>query len=190
MAFFDNVSNINKESLKSLVTPIFEMDEQYYSVFRAEDCAFECVMVDLINNSLSDIGGGFCYVDDETILGFYCAYDINSQKQKQLYSLSKLICLSKSIPEAKKQAHLFKELLSPLMADCYYLSKIFVEPSTRGKGVAQKLLSHYYSEAQRQEFAYAGLHVKKSNKAVSLYKKEGFEIFDDSATYISMVKRF
>lgn len=56
------------------------------------------------------------------------------------------------------------------------LHKLYLLPSAQGKGVGKKLVDAIVEKAQKNHSTSLSLNVNRFNKAVSFYKKVGFEI--------------
>ena len=71
-----------------------------------------------------------------------------------------------------------------------YLSMIVVKRDYRNKGVAQLLIEYAISFLQHSGFKYFRLEVNKQNvKALNLYKKSGFTIFQETVDVFLMEKK-
>jgi diamine N-acetyltransferase len=60
--------------------------------------------------------------------------------------------------------------------DVTRLHKLYLLPSAQGKGVGKKLIDAIVEKAQKNHSTSLSLNVNRFNKAVSFYKKVGFEI--------------
>lgn len=68
------------------------------------------------------------------------------------------------------------------------LVDIAVLPQFRGKGIGSKLIEKLYSEAKEKSLPLSLQVEKNNNNAFRLYKKQGFEIVDESEIYFAMEK--
>lgn len=65
---------------------------------------------------------------------------------------------------------------------------ISVKREYRGMGIGKALLSSLSDHYRREGYAFLSLSVQKENRAVRLYLREGFEIFQDKGGEWIMVK--
>ena len=65
---------------------------------------------------------------------------------------------------------------------------ISVSAEYRGRGIGTALLQRILSELKRNGFDKVILFVHRHNRAVSLYKRYGFSVYDSNNEYYKMVK--
>jgi ribosomal protein S18 acetylase RimI-like enzyme len=61
----------------------------------------------------------------------------------------------------------------------YKLHKIYVHPAKQGKSIGKILLDYVIDDIKEKKATELELNVNRYNKALSFYKKNGFEIIDD-----------
>lgn len=61
-------------------------------------------------------------------------------------------------------------------ASVYRLSKIYVHPSSKGKGVGKMLVSHIINDITHKGALFLELNVNRNNPAVEFYKHLGFTV--------------
>lgn len=75
--------------------------------------------------------------------------------------------------------------VKPESDDRFFLSKLYLHKSRRGKGIATEMLSKVFDEARKAGKKRVYLTVNKRNThAVDVYKKTGFIISDTAVTDI------
>ena len=75
--------------------------------------------------------------------------------------------------------------VKPEKDDRFFLSKLYLHSSKRGRGIASEMLRRVFSEARDHGKKSVYLTVNKHNDhAVDVYKKTGFELIDTAVTDI------
>lgn len=69
-----------------------------------------------------------------------------------------------------------------------YLMDIYVDPAFRGKGIASTTLNKQHKMLREHGFESVMLSVLKSNPAMRIYQKLGYEILEETAHHAEMIK--
>lgn len=68
----------------------------------------------------------------------------------------------------------------------YHPNNLCLLPECRGKGIGSDILSNVFEKHKKQDIF---LRVFKSNPAQNLYKRMGFEIYDETKSHYLMVRK-
>ena len=67
----------------------------------------------------------------------------------------------------------------------YKLHKIYVHPAQQGKSIGKILLNYIIDEIKSKKATALELNVNRYNKALSFYRKNGFEIIDEEGFIVA-----
>ncbi|PNZ24954.1 GNAT family acetyltransferase [Staphylococcus petrasii] len=123
----------------------------------------------------------FVAMQDEKVLGAITCAPLEQIEKAMTPTVLQIISMNKLKPFLSIARHpkRFYALVSMEegQEDEYHISMLATMPDTRGKGVGGKLLDYAEQQALENGFSKISLTVVKDNdKAVRLYKKQGFEI--------------
>ena len=177
---------------QSLLVPCcLSADPHFFSVFGLEDSDWSPVLLDLSHDPETDYFLPLVAKVDALPLGLLFAYPLSTVFSKQLHSLKSIISflsISASVRTSISSLSSAKATLST--ADSLYLSRLYVHPSARGKGLGKLLLQAYERYARDRQHQALALHVRAENKiAQELYLSLGFSFVGcESAKYLGMEK--
>lgn len=178
------------QQLHEISCLVYELDKRFYQHFgnSKEDVCFNISRILLESNS--DCGFGEGILLNNELVGFYSCFDRRELTMRTSVSLkllttnimndkSKLIAL-------RDKTQIFRNSLSPIPLDSFYLNKIGVFNKYRSAGVGRKIMKRFFSHASSKKYS---LHVKKNNfRAIEFYHSLGFMTHEACSEYISLVK--
>lgn len=179
--------DLSEQNKRHLSEFIYSMDEEFYSIFGGKDEVVICIK-SAIDDPLSEFYLSKCFFTDGNFWGFLVFYDLSELFRRRVWFYNFLV--KKLRPKGIDRNALTRFTASiPDGFEACYISKVFVAPSCRGKGLSNKLvdwLLQNYS-GNRRDLA---LNVSIANHAaIALYKKHGFVFHGmQSANYHFMVK--
>lgn len=124
-----------------------------------------------------------------------CFVDIISKGQID-YMVEKFQSLSAMTEQVENQGYTYFAVrdngelcgyigAKPEQGDRYFLSKLYLHESRRGRGIASLMMSEVFAEARKNGKKSVYLTVNKYNShAIEVYKKTGFVIIDSVVTDI------
>lgn len=166
---------------------IYSMDDEYYRVFGSKDEVVICIK-SAIDDPLSEFYLSKCFFSDGVFWGFLVFYDSSELFRRRVWFYNFLF--KKLRPKIIDRNVLIRFTVSiPDDFDSCYISKIFVAPSCRGKGLSNKLVDWLVQNhsSNRRDLA---LNVSVDNHvAIALYKKHDFVFHGmQSVNYHFMVR--
>ncbi len=153
----------------------------YYALLNIPAADLNAAIAAEMTEPGTELENGVALVEaDGALVGVFCGYPAEEMQVRQISSMFHLI----SLIDANLESHVLETTVHHAAAiqlvppDSYYIARIGVVPSYRGKGVS----SYFYSVAREAAAGRAlSLHVEARNRsAVGLHRREGLQIYGTS----------
>lgn len=171
---------------------IVAADPDFFRLFAGDEKILSETLCALAAVSASDYYRPLLAKKDDAMLGFLFAYPLAEMFSRQVQSLRSLVTLSPDLPSlrsgltelAKSKGHLRS-------TESFYLTRIYLEPWARGKGIGDLLMEEFQAAGIARGFSSLSLHVRRENSlAQCFYERFGFGYSDKEASgYLSMEKK-
>lgn len=122
------------------------------------------------------IGGGVVFNDIDNLYSKYYCFIKENDKYVNIGSIDIIPSYDDIEKDTRNKNQHFSEI---------YLGSFDIKEEYRGKGYGEKFLKHFIDKLGEWNIDYLTLYVSRSNFSVSkLYKKLGFEFFNEQNYYI------
>ncbi len=111
-------------------------------------------------------------------------------QERQLISLRMLLDAPEPRNDVFENLQRFKQQVSEVAADSFYLARIAVRESSRGLGYGRNLLHDFEAQSLAHGRAKVSLHVRSNNDgAIRFYRSAAYEIISSTGLgYYTMQK--
>ena len=159
-----------------------EMDHDYYALFGLGADALDAVLRALLLQPDSEFGSAQMAMQDDDAVGLVAAFPALETFARRMQVLKAMLAASPDPHGARARLRGFEGAGRLAPQDGWYLAKLAVAPSLRGRGIGGHLLARFVEQA-RFEGRTPCLHVRRDNDgALALYRRHGFEIDPDPAS--------
>jgi ribosomal protein S18 acetylase RimI-like enzyme len=174
-----------KDRIPHLLDWIHEASNPYFSWLCGDEAKARSFLLSGMQSSNSELSLSRMTVlfERSVAIGVYIGTpgpELNVCRRQDLLRLAKLFN-SDGMSKLRERLASARGLFCAVDADEFYLSRIGVAPSSRGRGYGKELLEHFISAGQARGFRRFRLDVcKECSAAISGYRSAGFSVTSEA----------